>query len=557
MSDNTGRPALQAGKETRVPVVVVGAGPVGLAMGSELGWRGIGCLLIERATNVPDFPTCESINARTMEHMRRWGFAEQIRTSGFPHGIPRHVRFVTRVLGHELLCFERPSNEGFQAELSAITPESGVWCPRMKFEPVMRGHLDAYPHVGVSAGWQVTGFTQDGDGVSVQAEHAQTGQTARVRADYLVACDGAASATRKALGIPMEGAFAEGHNVTVYFRSAELRDLLASRPGVMMDIVNADGRANLSWVDGNDHWRLMNYAQPDEPLDPDRRIRAALGRDGVAYELIGAKPWAGHRVVAERFRDRRVFLAGDAAHLLWPRGGFGMNTGIGDVVDLGWKLEAALAGWAGDALLDSYETERRPVATRNVNEAASNRAEDAGLPVPPDIEADTPEGEAARQRLAAVIRERRAKEWNSMGIQLGYVYDDSPLVAAEHPPSGPASTTDYQPSSLPGARAPHVWLAPGHSILDRFGRGFVLLTFGPRAAGSGALLAAARAQGVPMQEVCIDDHPEAARLYERRHVLVRPDGHVAWRGDAMPADPAALVARVRGAAAATAQPALA
>lgn len=543
MSQNK-RPALTAGQETRVPVVVVGAGPVGLAMGNELGWRGIGALLIERATSVPDFPTCEAINARTMEHMRRWGFVDGIRGAGFPRGIPRTVRFMTRALGHELLCFERPTNEGFRAELSAITPESGVWCPRMMFEPVMRRHLDVYAHVGVEAGWQVTGFTQDAHGVRIDAEHVESGEQARVLADYLVACDGAGSTTRKALDIPMEGTFAEGHNVTVYFRSPALRDLLASRPGVMMDIINADGRANLSWVDGDDHWRLMNYVQPDEALDPDRRIQAALGRE-VAYELIGAKPWAGHRVVAERFRDRRVFLAGDAAHMLWPRGGFGMNTGIGDAVDLGWKLEAALHGWAGEALLDSYETERRPVAVRNVNEAASNRAEDAGLPVPAHIEADTAEGEAARQRLGAIIREKRAKEWNSMGIQLGYVYDESPLVAAEGPSTGPASTTDYEPSTVPGSRAPHVWLEPGHSILDLFGRGFVLLSFGG-ARNAAVLLDAAQAQGVPMREVLIDN-AEAQRLYEKRHVLVRPDGHVAWRGDAMPADADALVARVRGA----------
>lgn len=540
------RPALSAGQETRVPVIVVGAGPVGLALGNELGWRGVACLLIERSTRVPDFPTCEAINARTMEHMRRWGMAEAIRGAGFPRGIPRTVRFMTRALGHELLCFERPTNEGFRAELAAITPESGIWCPRMMFEPVMQRHLEGFPQVGLASGWQVTGFTQDAQGVTVDAEQVDSGQKARVRADYLVACDGAASTTRKALDIPMEGAFAEGHNITVYFRSAELRDLLASRPGVMMDIVNPEGRANLSWVDGNDHWRLMNYAQPDEPLDPERRIRAALGRS-VAYELIGAKPWAGHRVVAERFREGRVFLAGDAAHLLWPRGGFGMNTGIGDAVDLGWKLQAALECWAGDALLDSYATERRPVAVRNVDEAASNYAEDAGLPVPAHLEADTPEGEAARVRLGAIIRERRAKEWNSMGIQLGYVYDPSPLIAAEGPSSGPASTTDYEPSSAPGSRAPHVWLQPGRSILDLFGDGFVLLSFDASHHGA-ALLEAAHAQGVPMREMHID-HAEARQIYGRRHVLVRPDGHVAWRGDEMPADPNALIARVRGATA--------
>lgn len=543
--NDTSRPALRAGQETQVPVAIVGAGPVGLALGAELGWRGIRCLLIERAGEIPDFPTCEALNARTMEHMRRWGYAQEIREAGFPPDIPRTVRFMTRALGHELARFERPSNRGFQADLADVTPESGVWCPRMMFEPVMRRHLDRHPHVGVVPGWEVEQFAQDAEGVTLQARAVDGGPAATVRAQYLVACDGAASATRKALGIAMAGSFAEGHNITVYFRSGELRDLLAGVPGIMMDIVNPEGRANLSWVDGNDRWRLVNYAQADEPLDPERRIRSALGRD-VSFELIGTRTWSGHRVVAERFRDRRVFLAGDAAHLLWPRGGFGMNTGVGDVVDLGWKLQAALDGWAGEGLLDSYQAERRPVAQRNVDEAASNRAEDVALPVLPHLEDDGPEGQAARARLGALIREHRAKEWNSMGIQLGYVYADSPLVAREGPAGGPASTTDYVPGTQPGARAPHVWLEPGRSTLDLFGAGFVLLSFGA-ADPAGALLDAAQRQGVPLVQRAIAD-PQAARVYAYRHVLVRPDGHVAWRGNALPADADALVARIRGAA---------
>ncbi len=559
-------PELTAGARLTVPVLVIGAGPVGLAMGNDLGWRGIGTLLVERATYVPDFPTCEAINARTMEQMRRWGIADEIREVGFPKGIPRNVRFMTRALGHEILCFERPTNEGFREQLKDITPESGVWCPRMKFEPLMRKALDRYPHVRVATGWQVDGFRQDADGVTVSvsrvarettdeaadqtvanAAGAQGAAvaTAEIRAQFVVACDGAASGTRKALDIPMAGTFAEGHNLTIYFRSAQLRDLLADRPGVMMDIVNPDGRANLSGVDGNDHWRLIYHIHKDEAFEPERRIREALGRD-VEHELIGVRAWAGHRVVAERFRDGRVLLAGDAAHLLWPRGGFGMNTGIGDAGDLGWKMQAVLEGWAGAQLLDSYTIERRPVAARNVEEAASNRAEDANLPIPPAIEADDAAGRAIRTQLAGIVRDKRAKEWNSLGIQLGYVYDRSPLVVAESDVAVDPSPTDYLPSTTPGARAPHAWLADGRSLLDLFGRGFVLLRFDAPASASAGLEAAARAQQVPLTVHAIDD-AAIARLYQQRLVLVRPDGHVAWRGDDAPSDPAALLARVRGA----------
>lgn len=531
-------------QRSRTPVIVVGAGPVGLALGNELGWRGLQCMLVERSTELVDFPTCESINARTLEHMRRWGMAEAMREAGFPPDTPRNVRFMTRVLGHELLCFERPSNRDFRRTLDDVTPEGGIWCPRMMFEPVLRRHLAQFPQVRLAEGVEVIHFSQDAEGVDVDLRDLRSGGLSHWRCDYLVACDGAASPTRKALGIAMAGSFAEGHNITVYFESAALTARLAGKPGVMMDIVNAQGRANLSSVDGHDRWRLIVHAARGEALDPERRVREALGQP-VDFTVIGARPWDGHRVVAERYREQRVFLAGDAAHLLWPRGGFGMNTGVGDVVDLGWKLAAVFAGWGGPQLLDSYAGERRPVAARNVEEAASNRAEDAGLPVPPDIEADTAAGAQARRALAEVIRERRAKEWNSLGIQLGYTYAHSPLCVSDGTPALPESPTDYVPNTRPGARAPHAWLAPGRSMLDLFGRGFVLLSFGGSPDLVAPLQEAAAARGVPLQVHVIDD-AAIGQLYARRLVLVRPDGHVAWRSDHAPADAGALIDTVRG-----------
>ncbi|NLD56268.1 MAG: hypothetical protein GX652_16590 [Burkholderiaceae bacterium] len=526
-------------------VVIVGGGPVGLALANDLGWRGLDCVLVERATGLPDFPTCESVNARTMEHFRRWGIAQAVRDAGFPPDVPRSVRFMTRILGHEILCFHRPSNREFQRELGELTPEAGIWCPRMMFEPVMRARLDEHACVRVLAGWEVTGFDDDDRAVTVRAVDTQSGKAVVIHADYLAACDGAASDTRKRLGIPMQGTFAEGHNVTVYFESPALREALADKPGVMMDIVNADGRANLSAVDGADRWRLIQHVGADEPLDPERRVRLHLGRD-LPFTVIGARAWAGHRVVAERMRAGRVFLVGDAAHLLWPRGGFGMNTGIGDAVDLGWKLQATLARWGGPGLLDSYEEERRPVAQRNVDEAASNRAEDAAVPVSPRLEDDSPEGQAERDAVARVIREKRAKEWNSLGIQLGYRYDPSRICVPDGTKAPPDSPTDYVPGTWPGSRAPHAWLAPGRSLLDGYGDGFVLVSTGPARPGAAALVQAAQARGLPLRIEAVDD-PAIARLYQRPLVLVRPDGHVAWRGDSAPADAAELVDRIRGA----------
>jgi 2-polyprenyl-6-methoxyphenol hydroxylase-like FAD-dependent oxidoreductase len=537
-------PAPGGGSRLQTAVVIVGGGPVGLALANELGWRGVDCIVVERATAPPDFPTCESVNARTLEHFRRWGIANAVRNAGFPPDIPRSVRFMTRILGHELLCFERPSNRDFQKQLGDLTPEAGIWCPRMLFEPVMRNRLEQYPQVRQLNGWEVTGFDQSDSRVIVQVRELATGTCLQIDALYLAACDGAASETRKRLGIGMEGAFAEGHNVTVYFESAALRDALVDKPGVMMDIANVDGRANLSAVDGDSRWRLIQHVQPDEALDPERRVRTALGRD-LEFKVIGARAWAGHRVVAERMRVDRAFLVGDSAHLLWPRGGFGMNTGIGDAVDLGWKLQAVLGGWGGAALLDTYEQERRPVATRNVNEAASNREADAAVPVSALLEADSPEGAAERAAVAAVIRAKRAKEWNSLGIQLGYRYDPSAICIPDGVTPPPESPTDYVPGTWPGSRAPHAWLREGVSTLDLYGRGFVLLSFGDADAAR-SLVDAADLRGVPLQVVPVDD-ASVFRLYQQRYVLVRPDGHVAWRGAKVPEDPLTLVDRVRGA----------
>ncbi|MGE0801277.1 MAG: FAD-dependent monooxygenase [Lautropia sp.] len=528
----------------RTTVAIIGGGPVGLALANELGWRGIGCVVIERNTELVDFPTCESVNARTLEHFRRWGIADSVRNAGFPPDVPRNVRFMTRILGHELLCFERPSNRDFQQQFGHVTPEAGIWCPRMLFEPVMRDRLLRFSNVIHLPGCEATTFEAGAEGVTIQARMLADEAPLTIECSYLAGCDGAASETRKRLGIAMQGSFAEGHNVTVYFESAALRDALAGKPGVMMDIVNPDARANLSAVDGDARWRLIEHARADEPLDPERRVRTALGRD-LPFTVLGARAWAGHRVVAERMRAGRVFLVGDAAHLLWPRGGFGMNTGIGDAVDLGWKIAAVQDGWGGPVLLDSYAIERRPVAARNVEEAASNRAEDASLPIAPEIEDDTPAGAAARSALAAVIRDKRAKEWNSLGIQLGYRYDPSPIVVPDGSTPPPDSPTDYVPGTWPGARAPHAWLAPGRSTLDLFGDGFVLMVGHPAPAVA-PLERAAEVCRLPLRVERIAD-PAIAAAYPAPLVLVRPDGHVAWRGAALPADCAALVDAVRGA----------
>jgi hypothetical protein len=271
-----------------------------------------------------------------------------------------------------------------------------------------------------------------------------------------------------------------------------------------------------------------------------------MGRDDVPFTLIAVKPWRRAEAIATRYRAGRIILAGDAAHTMSPTGGFGMNTGVIDAVNLGWKLQAVLAGWGGSSLLDSYEPEQKPVAVRNA--AFSTQNFNAWVEAQAGCAAildETAEGARMRASVGSRLKATLTAEWQCLGVQLGHRYDDSPICVADGSPPTPDDVSLYVPTTRPGARAPHAWLGDGRSTLDLFGGGFVLLRM--RAAPDpGPIVAAARAGHVPLTVVDIAQ-PEIAELYERKLVLVRPDGHTAWRGDVLPPDAGGLIATVRGA----------
>ncbi len=531
----------------RVPVLVAGAGPAGLSLAIELGLRGVPCTVVEQGDARVEFPTANLLNARTVEHMRRWGIADDLRYRAFPPDFPRTCIFLTRLNGYELARFELPGN-GDPASRSPQSPEGRLWCPKFYFFPALLRRALALPTVDVRFHCQLESFRQDDEQVTAQVVDLQSGERRVIAADYLVGCDGGSSVVRRQLDIPLRGVFAEGHNSSIYFRCDLLR-YHRHGPAIQYRIHNPRITGGLFAMDGRDHWRLNIRVGPRDvaTFDPERTLRAALG-DGIPFEILGEKPWSGHRVVAERYRDGRVFLAGDAAHLLWPLGGFGMNTAIGDAVDLAWKLAAQVQGWGGPLLLDSYEIERRPIGVRNVEEAATIRAADTQIPISDVMDTDTPEGARLREQAARLIEATRREEFaiESPGIDLGYRYDESPICVPDGTPPPPYDTDSYTPTTRPGARAPHVWLRDGRSTLDLFGSGFTLLRLGPRAPDTGGLEAAARAAGVPLTVLHLDQ-PDVVAAYERALVLVRPDGHVAWRADAPPPDAGRIIDRVRGA----------
>ena len=534
----------------RYPVVIAGGGPTGLALAAELGWRGVSCLVVEQGDGSVEFPTTNLVNTRTCEHLRRWGLADEVRyRSGFPSDYPRNYVFVTRMNGYEIARFDHPAAAD-PAARSPYSPEGRIWVSKPFFDPILQRHVRNLPGVEVRYGTAFESFRQNGQSVAVTVVDIESGARSEIETDYFVGCDGGRSNVRRQLDVELKGEFSQGMNVAVLFRSP-LLSVSGYGPAVQYQIINADIQGAIAAVDGRELWRLnIRGVKPDQidSLDAAGKLGHALGKD-VPFEIIAVRPWTGHCVVAERYREGRVFLAGDAAHLLWPAGGFGMNTGVGDAVDLGWKLATMLQGWGGSKLLDSYEPERRPIGMRNVQEAGEMRAGyDRAMPVSPLLDADSEDGRALRDKARAAILRTRAKEFqnDSPGVELGYSYDDSPICVADGTPGPPFDHGVYLPTTRPGARAPHVPLAGGRSTLDLFGRGFVLLALAANKAEAAPFAAAAKAARVPLEVIELHE-PEVKHAYERALVLVRPDGHVAWRGDTMPPDAAAIIDRVRGA----------
>ncbi len=533
----------------QIPVLIAGGGPVGLALAAELGWQGILCELVEQGDGVVKTPKMNEVNTRSMEFCRRWGIAEQVLDTPFPLDWPKDVVFVTSLAGYELGRVERPPR---QIRASEHSPEYTQTCSQHWFDPILQRFARTFPTVALRYRCRLERFAETETGVAATLTDLATGAEETVEAQYLVGCDGAGSAVRRGLGIALEGKGLLGTAVNMFFRAPKLLERCGKRPGTFFIPVDRAGVwGNLRIIDPRiGLWRLMvNETDSEtsaESVDKESHLRRGIGRD-LAVDWVDVNVWRRQSVVAARYGTRRVFLAGDAVHQVSPTGALGMNTGIGDAVDLGWKLAAVLRGWGGTRLLDSYDAERRPIGQRNVRMATafhalqSSYADRMGA-----IDADTEAGDALRRDIGAALVNKLGVEFRTMGLQIGYRYEDSPICVADGTPPIPDDPETYAPSARPGMRAPHVWLRDGSSILDRFGRGFTLLQFGGSADDAGAIAGAAASRGMPLETVSLDDKAAQA-LYERKLVLARPDGHVAWRGDTL-ADFGAILDRARGAA---------
>jgi len=527
------------------PVLVAGAGPVGLALAAELGRLGIGCMVVEKRDGSVPVPKMSQVSARNMEFCRRWGIADTVREAGWPENHPGDIVYQRSFTGPELARLKIPSYAA--RDRQPFTPESPCHCPQIFFDPILAGHVKTLSAVCLRYNTGLESFTQDGGAVRATLRDSETGQMETVTTRYLIGCDGPGGVVREALGIDLGGLGVFAQSINIFFRSAEMVTLHDKGWGRFHRSIDETGCwSEMIAIDGKELYRLSVYDDASPDADAEAYLQRLFGGD-FPHEIIDVTRWERRDYVAEKYRSGRVFIAGDSAHQCSPTGGYGMHTGIEEAANLAWKLAAMIDGWGGPKLLESYETERRPVARRNVTLATESFKAITGVPAIDTAEAArAAAGEAgpAVETLRAAVAGFAGSDYH----KFQYTYEDSPVCIADGTPPPPQGGLSFAPSARPGTRAPHAWLEGGASTLDLFGTGFTLLRLGAAPADGQGLHEAAQRRGVPLTDAAIAD-PAVADLYGATLVLVRPDGHVAWRGDSCPEDPMAAIDRVRGAGA--------
>lgn len=547
----------------RTSVAIIGGGPVGLMLALFLDRHDVRSTVFNTESATRFHPKGNTHNSRTMEHYRRLGIAPAIRALGLPPDHPRDVAYFTRYNAWELARFRFPSETDRLSELerepaTAQVPERLLRANQMYVERFLLEHAKQKPNITLRFGWRVTGLEQDPRGVELDVERTDGTSAERWRADFGVGADGGRSFVRRSLGIGYRGQsgieqpFLGGAMISTHVVVPALhRDILKHRKSWMYNVVASDLRMLLISLDGADEFVLMTKAEhPDQSPDDQAIVRTVQRGIGVPVpvSVLAHGAWTGGvALVAERFTAGRLFLVGDASHLFSPTGGLGMNTGIDGAANLAWKLAAAVQGWGGSELLTSYEVERQGVAQRNTAAARALTERVGRLVIPTGLEEASGLGTRARAQIAEELLTLRP-QFDALGVELGARYDESPIIHRDGEPPEP-HLLQYRPSSVPGGRAPHLWwdTTPGRrrSLFDHFGVGFSLLLIGEDAPDASVFIALAKQRRIPLTVLSLPKRP-AWDLYQRRLVLVRPDQHVAWRGDEFAVDMPAVLDRCVG-----------
>jgi 2-polyprenyl-6-methoxyphenol hydroxylase-like FAD-dependent oxidoreductase len=529
-------------------VLIVGAGPVGLTLALDLGARGVNCILIDRNEDAIQLPKMERCNGRTMEIYRRLGIAEQVRDAGLLSWSPMDVFLTTSLADPPIAHLPCPSVREAKAEIAAHNDGSRLLEPyqlisQYTLEPLLRSFAEQSPRVDTRFGCELVSFEQAEDAVTAVVRTGR-GETETIRASYLVGCDGGSSTVRKQLGIQLRG---EGGIRTLrqaLFHCPELYERLRVGKGRHYHIAEGPLFPFLILQDSTRHWTLHAAAASDDEM---AAIFARSIGLPIPFEMLSVTEWTQHLLCAEQYGDGRVFIAGDAAHLVIPTGGLGMNTGVGDATDLAWKLSATLAGWGGPGLLRSYEAERRPIGLRAIRAAGAAMAGRLSWRAAyhPNVRERTPAGAETRAELARRFDVEQRKITEILGIEAGYQYVGSPIVWPEPGERPDPDNTRYVPTTWPGARLPHVWLDDGTALHDHLGPGYSLLKLGAMGTATSGLERAIRATGAPLDVLDIAD-ATPREVYGHDLLLVRPDLHVVWRGNRPPDDVDTLAAIATG-----------
>lgn len=526
-----------------VDVLVIGAGPVGLTLAIDLGQRGVKVALIERNEKPLFRPKMERCNARTMEIFRRMGLADTIRAASRFHDIPMDIRLITRWDQPPLLHLEYPSIKRYREQIAQCDDGSLPLEPyqiisQYTLEPLLKSIAESMPEISVHSGQELTTFSQTSKGVTAETV-AGDGTSRQFSGHYLVGCDGGVSTVRKGLNIALQGQGRIARQNQLFFRSEQLFEAIPAGKGrhyyLLPDIV---------LVVQDDLRHFMVNTTTDLGPDPEEFLRQRLNLP-VDIEMLNISGWNMNLLVAEHYGEERIFLAGDAVHLVIPNGGLGMNTGIGDAIDLSWKLAATLDGWGGPDLLSAYEQERRPVGLFNRDAAGKATAGVRSWmsACGPEITEDTPQGKANREEVAALAETGQRITHEMNGVELGYRYINSPIIFDE-PGHTERQFIEYHPTSWPGSRIPHMWLSDGRPLQDELGKGYSLVCLAD-GEDTAPMVNAMASLGAPLTVLRLDQ-PSLREVYQRDYLLLRPDLHVAWRGNTLPSDPEKVAARVTG-----------
>jgi 2-polyprenyl-6-methoxyphenol hydroxylase-like FAD-dependent oxidoreductase len=528
-------------------VLIVGAGPVGLTLAIALGQRGVRCILIERKDAPQFLPKMERCNARTMEIYRRMGIADEIRGAGLPPDCPMDVFIVASLVDRPLLHLPYPSVAQAKAAIAArndgtLPLEPSQLISQYTLEPLLRSVAERTPHVTIRYGCELVAFSQDATAVRARVKRSD-GPDHEICANYLVGCDGGASFVRKELGIALAGEANLLQLRQALYRCDDLYERIPIGKGRHYHVADAQS-SFLIVQDSTKHFTLHSVVESDRDM---ASMFAKVCAMPVDYEMLYVGQWRQNLLLADRYAEQRVFLAGDAVHLVVPTGGLGMNTGVGDAVDLSWKLAATLQGWGGPRLLASYEIERRQVGERNV---AASRFATLGrrkwrAAYRSNIRDDTAEGAETRANLARIADVEQRKSNEMIGAELGYRYSGSPIIWPEPGESPALNVMDYVPTTWPGARLPHAWLDDGTALQDRLGDGYTLLCHGSPRADTVSLERAFAALAAPFSVMALSDQ-RPRDIYGHDFLLLRPDLHIVWRGNRLPDLPERLAAVATG-----------